>query len=96
MAMTMEERLAATLHLVLHDAHRMYSNTAGWRGGIGGQAITIGCAFTDPAPDQEFYQYGIPQGPLREFLAAHPGFDLTAAGEGMRFEFEAIMRGETP
>lgn len=94
MNLTLEERLAATLHLMLHDTHRIYANTATWHGGIGGQAITTGCAFNDPAPDQEIYQYDIPSSPLREFLAANPDFDLTAAAEMMRQEFEAVLRGE--
>jgi len=88
---TTEERLAATLHLVLHDAHRSYSNTAGWRGGIGGQAITMGCAFTDPAPDQEYTQYDLPSTALREFMTEHPDFDLNAAAELMRQELTAIL-----
>ncbi len=96
MSLTREERLAATLHLVLHDAHRMYGSTATHHGGIGGRAITMGCAFKDPAADQEWCQYDIPSGPLRDFLTANPGFDLTAAAEEMRQEFEAVLRGEEP
>lgn len=96
--MNTEERLAATLHLILHDAHQMYANTATWHSGPGvmaGQAFTMGCAFKDPAPDQEFYQYDIPSGPLREFITSNPDFDLTAAAEQMRQEFEAVLRGES-
>lgn len=90
---TTEERLAATLSLVLHDAHRSYSNTAGWRGGIGGQAITVGCAFTDPAPDQEWAQYDLPSMALREFMTEHPDFDLNAARDQMRQELMDALNG---
>lgn len=94
--MNTEERLAATLHLVLHDAHQMYPSTATWHGGIGGQAFTMGCAFADPAPNQEFYQHDIPSGPLRDFMTDNPEFDLSAASEEMRQEFGRILRGAQP
>lgn len=84
--MNTEERLAATLWLILRDAHKWYSSTATWRGGVGGQAITMGCAFKDPAPGQEYTQYDLPSKAVREFIQEHPDFDLEAASEAMRQE----------
>lgn len=78
--LTSDARLAAALALALHDAHPMYSSTAGWRGGIGGQAFTQGCSFLDSPPeDQSWTQFDALSGPLRDWLNDHPGFDLEAA-----------------
>jgi hypothetical protein len=85
------ERLAAALALALYDAHPAYGSTAGWRGGVGGQAITQGCAFLDPPPGLEFTQYDLLSKPLREFLDAHP-FDLEKA----RADLRAELQGELP
>src|SRR5574338_1696060 len=52
--------LAAALLLVLHDAHPVYGNTAGWRGGVGGQTITRGCALVDPPPGFGRPEYDMP------------------------------------
>lgn len=80
-------RLAAALALALHEAHPSYANTAGWRGGIGGQAITPGCSFIDPPPGVTFTQNDVLSTPLREFLAAYP-FDLAQAKADLRAELE--------
>lgn len=90
------ERLAAALALAIYDAHPIYGSTAGWRGGIGGQAITQGCSFIDPPPDAEWTQYDLLSGPLRDFLAETPGFDLDAAKSAMRREFLAMLRPPAP
>lgn len=89
--MTSEEKLAATLYLVLTDAHRTYSSTATWHGGVGGQALTRGCAFKDPAPDQGWASYDLPSAPLREWLMEHPNFDVQARAEEMKKELLAIL-----
>jgi hypothetical protein len=86
------ERLAAALSLALHEGHPVYSSTAGWRGGIGGQAMTPGCAFIDPSPGLEFTQYDLLSRPLREYLEQHPSFDLVKAKDALRAELE----GELP
>ncbi|AMS02626.1 hypothetical protein BJD55_gp140 [Gordonia phage Yvonnetastic] len=65
------DRLALTLDLVLHDAHPVYANTSGWRGGIGGSALTPGCSIIDPPPDSDWTQYDLPSKPLREYLAEY-------------------------
>lgn len=72
------DRLAAALAVALIDAHPSYANTAGWRGGIGGSAITRGCSIIDPPPDAEETEYGLTE-VLRDYLIAHPDFDLTAS-----------------
>jgi hypothetical protein len=45
--------LIGALLAAIHDMHANYPSTAGWRGGIGGRAITRGCSFIDPPPDRE-------------------------------------------
>ena len=89
-AASLTQRLATALALALHDAHPVYGSTAGWRGGIGGQAMTPGCSFIDPAPGQEWTQYDLLSGPLREYLSDHP-FDLDAAKEQMKAELNAAV-----
>ena len=76
--------MAGALALALHDAHPSYGNTTGWRGGIGGQAITPGCHFNDPPPGEEWAQYDLLSTPLRAYLAEHPDFDLDAAKARVR------------
>lgn len=77
-----EEQLVAALALALYDAHPVYANTTGWRGGIGGSAITAGCSFNDPPPsDEGWTQMDVLSTPLREWLLGHPEFDLNAAKE---------------
>lgn len=86
MGYTTEERLAAALALALHDAHPVYANTTGWRGGVGGQSMTTGCSFIDPPPDADWTQYGLLSVPLREFLDKYPGYDLHLAKRTLREE----------
>ena len=73
------EDMAAALALLLYDAHPTYGSTSGWRGGIGGRAVTQGCNVVDPPPGAEWAQYDLLSEPLRRYMGAHPGFDLTAA-----------------
>lgn len=70
--------LAGALALALYDAHPVYANTAGWRGGIGGQAVTQGCSFLDPPPDAEWTQHDLLSEPLRDYLRSRET-DLEAA-----------------
>lgn len=88
----MAERLATALALALYEGHPTYGSTAGWRGGVGGQAVTPGCAFIDPPPGFEFLQYDLLSTPLREFLEAHP-FDLNQAKADLRAELEGKFHG---
>lgn len=89
---TQSERLAAALYLVIYEAHRSYANTSGWHGGIGGQAITMGCAFKDPAPDQLWAEMDMPSKPLREYMEAHPDFDLKATAEALKTELAEKLK----
>ena len=83
--LTLEEQLVAALALALHDAHPVYGNTAGWRGGIGGQALTPSCSIIDPPPqDVGWTQGDVLSTPLRAWLAEHPEFDLEAAKESVK------------
>jgi hypothetical protein len=72
------DRLAGALFYALRDAHPIYSSTAGWRGGIGGQTITQGCSFNDPPPGEEWLQMDLLSQALREYLAAYPETDIRA------------------
>lgn len=92
--MSTADRLAAALALALHDAHPVYPSTAGWRGGIGGQALTTGCSIVDPPPDALWTQYDLLSTPLREWIEQHPEFDLHAAKDALREELLAQVRGE--
>jgi hypothetical protein len=88
-----ETRLAAALLLMLHDAHPTYGSTAGWHGGIGGQAITTGCNVIDPPPGGEWASYDLPSKPLREWLADHPEVDIRAEADALREELLRDLRG---
>ena len=89
------QRLAATLDLVLHEAHPVYGSTTKWRGGIGGQAMTSHCSLTQGAPPgDEWAEWGLPSKPLREFMDAHP-FALDEAKQQIKDELAAIARAET-
>lgn len=82
-----QARLAAALNLVLNDAHVMYSSTATWHGGMGGAAMTMGCAFIDPSPKQEWMHTAAFDQPLRELLnEVDRTFDLPAATAEFRQE----------
>ena len=89
--------LAAALGLILHDAHPVYGSTAGWRGGIGGQAMTQGCSIIDPPSDADWTQYDMPSEPLREWLNGRD-FDLNAAKERLKAKWSAALAdpAETP
>ena len=87
----MADNLAAALILVLHDAHPVYASTTGWRGGIGGQAMTPSCSIIDPPPDALWTQQDVPSGPAREWLAYRGDFDLDAAKERLKVTFRAAF-----
>lgn len=81
------QRLAATLALVLYDAHPVYGSTALWYGGIGGQAITPHCTIVGGSPPGgEWAEYDLPSKPLREFLQDYSDFNLNTAKEDMKAE----------
>ena len=86
------ERLAASLALVLYDAHPVYGSTALWHGGIGGQAITAHCAIVHGGPPgMEWTESDLPSMALREFIAATPGFNLDAAKAAMLTDLRAAL-----
>lgn len=93
-ARAMADKLAAALVLALHDAHPSYANTAGWRGGIGGMAITQGCSIIDPPPGHDWTQYDLLSHPAREWLKQRPDLDLKAAKEAIKAELNRILAGE--
>ena len=62
------DRLAASVILLAHEAHPTYASTSGWRGGIGGQAITQGCSIIDPPPDAMWTQADMPTSEAREWV----------------------------
>lgn len=71
------DALAAALHVAIYDMHPAYGSTAGWRGGIGGSAITQGCSFNDTPT----YMRAMPdrlRGTLRTYIDRY-GPDLGAA-----------------
>lgn len=47
------DELLLALYALLRAAHPMYSSTATWHGGVGGQALTQGCSVKDPPPWHE-------------------------------------------
>lgn len=74
--MNRAQELAATVDLLLHDAHPIYGSTTKWYGGIGGQTITSHCSITQgPHPGGEWTQYDYPSAVVRDFLQEYP-FDL--------------------
>lgn len=71
--LTLMKRLAAALLLAVVEAHPVYGNTTGHRGGIGGQALTPGCSFIDPpSRNEDWTQSGLLQTPVSELLAQYP------------------------
>lgn len=67
---TVADRVAASLGLVLHDAHPTYGSTALWRGGVGGQALTSHCSIIDGAhPGGEWAEFDLPSHYLREWVS---------------------------
>lgn len=64
------DRVAASLGLVLHDAHPTFGSTALWRGGIGGQALTSHCSIVHGAhPGGEWAEFDLPSHYLREWVS---------------------------
>lgn len=64
------DRVAASLGLVLHDAHPTYSSTALWRGGVGGRALTPHCSIVNGAhPGGEWAEFDLPSHYLREWVS---------------------------
>lgn len=86
------ERLAASLALVLYDAHPIYGSTALWHGGIGGQAMTAHCAIIHGGPPgMEWTESYLPSMALHEFITATPGFNLDAAKADMLTDLRAAL-----
>lgn len=67
-AVATADELAASVLLLAHDAHPVYANTAGWRGGIGGQAMTPSCSIVDPPPDALWTQCDMPTEVARDWI----------------------------
>lgn len=94
------DRLAATVSLLLHDAHPVYGSTTTWRGGVGGQALTPVCCIIDGPPGSEWAQHDLPSDSLREWVAER-GMDaqsLDAAKHRERVHLLALLNpieGET-
>lgn len=82
-------RLAAALNIVLFDAHVIYGSTATWHGGMGGAAMTMGCAFIDPSPKQQWMELAGFSQPLRQLLEMDQEIDIQAESEKMKQEFTA-------
>lgn len=80
-------RMAAALNIVLFDAHIIYGSTATWHGGMGGAAMTMGCAFVDPSPKQQWMELAGFSQPLRQLLEMDQEIDIQAESEKMRQEF---------
>ena len=87
------DRLAATVSLLLYDAHPVYGSTATWHGGIGGQALTPVCCIIDGPPGSEWAQHDLPSDSLREWVAER-GMDtqcLDAAKDRERAHLLAML-----
>lgn len=78
------DECAVAVVLLAEDAHPAYGNTAGWRGGIGGQAVSLGCSIIDPPPGAEWTQYALPTGPAREWFARRVWVDHIAIGDTLK------------
>ena len=78
------DECAVAVVLLAEDAHPAYGNTAGWRGGIGGQAVSFGCSIIDPPPGAEWTQYALPTGPAREWFARRGWVDHIAIGNTLK------------
>lgn len=78
------DECAVAVVLLAEDAHPAYGNTAGWRGGIGGQAVSFGCSIIDPPPGAEWTQYALPTGPAREWFARRGWVDRIAIGNTLK------------
>ena len=94
------DRVAASLGLVLHDAHPTYGSTALWGGGIGGQAITSHCSIAHGAhPGGEWAEYDLPSHWLREWVAVRGAdYDHDAMKVAVRDGLLALLNpteGET-
>ena len=89
-------RLAASVLLLAHDAHPTYANTTGWRGGIGGAAITQGCSIVDMPPGDWWTQMDMPTAVAREWIMSNP-FDFESVKAELREEWNAeIAPATTP
>jgi hypothetical protein len=89
------DRLAAALAIALFDAHPTYANTTGWRGGIGGQAMTTGCSMIDPPPDADWLSlgFGLLSEPLRDYMRARhwEAEQLNAAKADLSARLKALL-----
>lgn len=80
-------RMAAALNIALNEAHVMYGSTATWHGGMGGAAMTLGCAFIDPSPRQEWMDLAGLTQPIRQLMEMDQDVDIQEETEKMRQEF---------
>lgn len=80
-------RMAAALNIALNEAHVMYGSTATWHGGMGGAAMTLGCAFTDPSPRQEWMHLAGLTQPIRQLMEMDQDVDIQVETDKMRLEF---------
>lgn len=85
------DALAGSLALMLYDAHPTYSNTTGWRGGIGGQTVTAGCSVIDPPPGEDWTQMDLMSTALRDYMAVYPEMDLEAEKERQKARAMAML-----
>lgn len=84
------DRLAASVMLLAHDAHPVYGSTAGWRGGIGSQALTWGCSIIDPPPGVEWTQLDLPTTEAREWIKTRD-VDIDGIKADLRAEWTAAL-----
>lgn len=95
-ARELEVRVAASLYAVLWSAHSTHGNTAGPRGGIGGQAITAHCHILDPYPSSmNWTQMDLPSEFLREWITAHPDVDIAAEATMLTSRWLEQLNGGT-
>lgn len=80
-------RMAAALNIALNEAHVMYGSTATWHGGIGGAMMTLGCAFKDPSPRQEWMNLAGLTQPIRQLMEMDQEVDIQVETDKMRLEF---------
>ena len=100
-AVAVADRVAASLGLVLHDAHPTFGSTALWRGGIGGQALTSHCSIVNGAhPGGEWAEFDLPSHYLREWVSLRgDAYDHDEMKATVRADLLALLDptgGETP
>ena len=87
---SMCDRLAASVILLAYDAHPVYANTTGWRGGIGGAAMTPGCSIINPPPGEIWAECDMPTSVAREWIMQRDT-DHAAIKEQLKAEWTAAL-----